>query len=470
VSVHAALEAAQWFFLGYVVLLHLAYFALDAIALHVIGREVEATAGNVLPTAFSGLEPPITLLVPAYNEEATIAASLWSLLQLEYPSFEIVVVNDGSRDRTLQVLVEEFGLEPFPEAYRISIPTRPVRAIYRAARFPTLRVIDKENGGKADALNAATNAARCPLVCVVDADSVLQRDSLQRIVRPLLGDPTVVAAGGTIRLANGCRVSEGFVEKVDLPQSWLARIQEVEYLRAFLFGRLGWSPMNALLIISGAFGVFRKQALVEAGGYRTATIGEDMELVVRLHRQHRLARRPYRIVYVPDPLCWTEAPESLTVLRSQRIRWQRGLLESLAANRQLLFHRRGGAPGWLAFPVMLLFEAIGPVVELSGWVLSVLAVLLGGLAWQAVAALLVAALGLSLLLSVSALLLEEMSFHFYERPRQSLALLGAIALENLGYRQLTAWWRLLAILQWASRRKARWGTMQRSAAWQGKKE
>jgi cellulose synthase/poly-beta-1,6-N-acetylglucosamine synthase-like glycosyltransferase len=244
----------------------------------------------------------------------------------------------------------------------------------------------------------------------------------------------------------------------------------VEYLRAFLFGRLGWSPMNALLIISGAFGIFRKQALVEAGGYRTATIGEDMELVVRLHRQHRLARRPYRIVYLPDPLCWTEAPESLSVLRSQRIRWQRGLLESLAANRQLLFHPRGGAPGWLAFPVMLLFEAMGPVVELSGWVLSVLAVLLGGLAWQAVAALLVAALGLSLLLSVSALLLEEMSFHFYERPRQSLALLGAIALENLGYRQLTAWWRLLAILQWASRRKARWGNMQRSAAWQGKKE
>jgi cellulose synthase/poly-beta-1,6-N-acetylglucosamine synthase-like glycosyltransferase len=462
----ALLVASQWFFLAYLVLVHLAYFALDAISIRVIGREVEASAASLLPAAFSGLEPPITLVVPAYNEEATIAAALWSMLQLEYPSFEIVVVNDGSRDRTLEVLVREFDLRPFPEAYRVSLPTRPVRGIYRAARFPTLRVIDKENGGKADALNAGTNAARCPLVCVVDADSVLQRDSLQRIVRPLMEDPTIVACGGTIRPANGCRVSEGFMERVDLPRGWLARIQVVEYLRAFLFGRMGWSPLNALLIISGAFGVFRKEALIEAGGYRTGTVGEDMELVVRLHRRHRLARKPYRIVFVPDPICWTEAPESLRVLRGQRMRWQRGLLESLAANRQLLFHPRGGAPGWLAFPVLLLFEGIAPVVELAGWALLLLATLLGGLSGWAFLAYLLAAGGMALLLSVSALLLEEMSFHLYERPRQSLTLLAAIVLENLGYRQLTTWWRLQAVFLWLARRPGRWGAMERSASWQ----
>lgn len=462
------LAGSQWLFLAYLVVLHLGYLALDVVALRVIGREVEASAAGLLPTAFSGLEPPITLVVPAYNEEATIAASVWSLLQLEYPSFEIVVVNDGSRDRTLEVLVAEFGLRPFPEAYHAVLPTRPVRGLYRAARFPALRVIDKENGGKADALNAGINASHSPLVCVVDADSVLQRDSLQRIVRPMMEDPRVVAVGGTIRLANGCRVSEGFLDTVDLPRGWLARLQVVEYLRSFLFGRLGWSPMNALLIISGAFGVFRKEAVVEAGGYRTATMGEDMELVVRLHLVRRVAgrRRPHRIVYVPDPICWTEAPESLRVLRSQRLRWQRGLLESLAANRQLLFHRRGGAAGWLAFPFLLLFEGLGPLVELVGWGLLLLAVLVGGLSWTAFLAWLLAALGLSLLLSVSALLLEELSLHLYERPRQLLVLLGAILLENLGYRQLTAWWRLQGVLLWLARRPGRWGTMQRTASWQ----
>jgi cellulose synthase/poly-beta-1,6-N-acetylglucosamine synthase-like glycosyltransferase len=461
-----ALVAAQWAFLAYFILLHVAYVALDLISIRVIGREAEARSEMALPAAFTGLEPPITLLVPAFNEEATIASTLWSMLQLEYPSFEIVVVNDGSRDGTLEVLKREFELRRFPEAYRVAIASRPVRGIYRSPRFPNLRVIDKENGGKADALNAGINSARSPLVCVVDADSVLQRDSLQRVVRPFLEDPQVIACGGTVRLANGCRVSEGFLEKVGLPGSWLARIQVVEYLRAFLFGRMGWSPLNALLVISGAFGLFRRQALIEAGGYRTDTVGEDMELVMRLHREHRLARRPYRIVFVPDPICWTEAPESLAVLRSQRKRWQRGLMESLSLNRRLLFHPRGGAPGWLAFPVLLLFEAVGPLVELAGWLTMGLALLLGGISWPAFGAFLLAAVGLALLLSMSALLLEEISFHLYDKPRQMLVLLAAMLLENVGYRQLTAWWRFEAVVLWLLRRPGRWGEMRRTASWQ----
>lgn len=465
-SGHDLLLLAQWAFLAWFVCLHVVYLVLDVVSIRVIGASAEARSAMALPATFSGLEPPITVVVPAYNEQTTIAASVWSMLQLEYPSFEIVVVNDGSRDGTLDVLIREFGLQPFPEAYRISVPTRPVRGIFRSPRFPNLRVIDKENGGKADALNAGTNSARCPLVCVVDADSVLQRDSLQRVVRAFLEDPATVACGGTVRLANGCRVSEGFLEKVDLPRSWLARVQVVEYLRAFLFGRMGWSPMNALLIISGAFGLFRRQVLLDAGGYRTDTVGEDMELVVRLHRTLRLGRQPYRIAFVPDPICWTEAPETLRLLRTQRMRWQRGLLESLWANRRLLFHPRGGAPGWLAFPALLLFEAAAPLVELLGWLGMALALALGGISWQVAGAFLLAAVGLALLLSMSALLLEELSFHLYEKPGQIGALLAAMVLENLGYRQLTAWWRLQALVLWLARRPGRWGDMQRSGAWQ----
>jgi cellulose synthase/poly-beta-1,6-N-acetylglucosamine synthase-like glycosyltransferase len=460
------LTAAQWFFLAYFVALNLAYVALTLLAVRFIGRDEDARASLLLPRYFSGLEPPVSLLVPAYNEEATIASSIRSMLQLEYPHFEIIVVNDGSKDRTLEVLEREFALVPFPEAYRVAIPTRRIRGIYRSLRHASLRVIDKENGGKSDALNAGINAARSPLFCAVDADSILQRDSLHRVARPFLEDPTTIASGGTIRLANGCRVSEGFLEEVAMPRSWLARIQIVEYLRAFLFGRLGWSPLNAMLIVSGAFGLFRRNVVIEAGGYRTDTVGEDMELVVRLHRQHRLARKPYRIVFVPDPICWTEAPESLKVLRSQRSRWQRGLLESLTLNRQLLFHPRGGAPAWLAFPVLLLLEAAGPAIEVVGYLFFALSFALGATSAAAFGAFMLAAVGLGLLLSASALMLEELSFHLFRRRRHLWALLAAMLLENLGYRQLTAWWRLRATFTWLRRKPGRWGEMTRSGAWQ----
>lgn len=251
-----------------------------------------------------------------------------------------------------------------------------------------------------------------------------------------------------------------------MPRSWLARVQIVEYLRAFLFGRMGWSPLNAMLIVSGAFGLFRRTAVVEAGGYRADTVGEDMELVVRLHRQHRLAGKPYRVVFVPDPICWTQAPESLSVLRSQRARWQRGLLESLHENRRLLFHPRGGAPGWLAFPVAVLFEALGPLVEVAGYALMIVAWPLGWISAPALAAFLLVAVGLGTLLSASALLLEEMSFHLYERPRHLGALVLALLVENLGYRQLTAVWRAGATVEWLVRMRRDWGDMKRTG-WQG---
>lgn len=455
---------AQWVFLGYLSALNLVYLVLNIVALRVIARDRAVEAEQALPRITSGLEPPISLIVPAYNEEATIAGSVRSMLQLDYPACEIIVVNDGSRDRTLQVLIDEFGLQPFPEAYRVALPVQPVRRIYRSPRHPSLRVIDKANGGKADALNAGINAARHPLFCAVDADSVLQRDSLRRVVRPFLEDARVIATGGTIRIANGCSISEGFVESVGVPRSWLARIQIVEYLRAFLFGRLGWSPMNALLIISGAFGAFRRNEVIAVGGYRPNTIGEDMELIVRLHHHKRLRREPYRIVFLPDPICWTEAPEKLATLKNQRVRWQRGLMESLWAHRGLLFHPRGGEVSWLAYPVMLLFEAIGPVIELTGLLFFVVAIAAGWIDWPSFGAFMLLALGLGLMLSASALVLEEMSFHVYPRVRQLLPLAAAMLLEHLGYRQLTLWWRIVGMARWLRGRPAQWGEMRRLGA------
>ena len=417
---------------------------------------------------YAGLEPAITILVPAFNEEATIVAAVRSMLQLTYSEYEIIVINDGSRDHTLDVLVKEFSLIAFPETFRGQIATQPIRTLYRSTRYPNLRVIDKDNGGKADSLNAGINSARHPLFCGVDADSVLERDSLQRVVKPFLRHPEMVASGGTVRVANGCEVKDGYLLRVGLPRNPWALLQVVEYLRAFLFGRLGWSQLNAMLIISGAFGLFRTETVIEVGGYRTDTIGEDMELVVRMHRLLRQRGVPYRIEFVPEPVCWTEVPEDKATLKNQRIRWQRGLSESLTSNWGLMFSRNGGTPGWLAFPFMVLFEWLGPLVELGGYMFMVFAVTLGLVSWTAFAIFLFVAIGLGILLSASSLLLEEMSFHLYPNAWHLAALVLVAIVENFGYRQLNTFWRLVGLYRWAAQRESQWGAMKRKGNWQGK--
>lgn len=464
-----AMQSLQWFFLFYFIAVNSGYLMLNVLSFISVRRYIDTQVFDDLPQAYNNLKPPISLLVPAYNEASTIAASVRSMLQLTYPEFEIIVINDGSRDETMAELRREFDLIPFPEAYWRKLAVQPVRGIWRSTRYPNLRVIDKDNGGKADALNAGINAARCPLFCAVDADSILQRDSLQLIVQPFIEDARTIAAGGTVRVVNGCEASGGFLTSVGLPRKLLPLLQIVEYLRAFLFGRLGWSPLNAMLVISGAFGLFRKASVVEAGGYRTDTVGEDMELVMRLHRLHRKRRIPYRIVFVPNPVCWTEVPETLRVLKSQRKRWQRGLSESLMMNLGLLFSSRGGWAGWLAFPFTLLFEWFGPVIEVFGYIFMIAGFWFGVVSLPAFLAFTLLAIVLGILLSVSALMMEEMSFHLYPRPSQ-LALLSLMSVvENFGYRQVTLLWRLSGLMHWLFGTKAKWGTMTRSASWQQRK-
>ncbi|QYF92479.1 glycosyltransferase family 2 protein [Massilia sp. PAMC28688] len=461
-------DVVTWFVFAYFIVLNGGYLTLNLLSILSLRRSEHRRVLDELPQAYSALEIPISILVPAYNEAETIAASVRSLLQLSYSEFEIVVINDGSRDGTLDALKAEFSLQAFPEALRVQIPTQAVKAVYQSADYPNLRVIDKHNGGKADALNAGVNASRYPLFCGVDADSILQRDSLQRVVRPFLDDSTMVASGGTIRIANGCQVTGGYLTQVGLPSNPWALFQVVEYLRAFLFGRLGWSAISGMLIISGAFGLFRKDVVVMLGGYRPNTIGEDMELVVRMHRVLRARKQPYKIEFVADPVCWTEAPEDRHVLRAQRVRWQRGLSESLTSNWGLMFSRNGGVPGWVAFPFMVLFEWLGPIVELGGYIFMVFAVWFGLVSWDAFALFLFVAIGLGILLSVSGLLLEEMSFHIYPSGRHLLRLGVAVVLENFGYRQLNSWWRLVGLYKWAAQTESTWGTMTRKGSWQNR--
>lgn len=407
----------------------------------------------------SNYAPPVSLIVPAYNEEATIFASVRSFLALQYPIFEVVVVNDGSKDATIDILRKEFDLRQSDQPVRIQLDTQPIRAVYASAS-ESLMVIDKENGGKADALNAGICAANYPLVCCIDADIILEEDALLRVARPMIESSDVVAVGGIVRVANGCEVESGRIVEVRTPRKALPNFQIVEYLRAFLAGRTGWGVLNALLIISGAFGMFRRQDFIDIGGYAHDTVGEDMEIVTRMHRILREKKRRYRISFVPDPVAWTEVPATMRVLRRQRDRWHRGLMDVLWRNRRMFMNPRYGTVGLLAMPYFVFFELLGPVVELVGYVAFALGLALGIINATFALAFFMAAVGLGILLSVAAVLLEELRLQRYPRWRDLAKLTLYSVIENFGYRQINTLWRFMAILSFL-RKEQSWGAMER---------
>jgi cellulose synthase/poly-beta-1,6-N-acetylglucosamine synthase-like glycosyltransferase len=409
----------------------------------------------------SPLTPPISVLAPAFNEEANVVENVRSLLMLDYPLFEVIVINDGSKDRTLGRLVDAFDLRRSARCFEHALHCKTIRGIYDSPIYPNLVVLDKANGGKADALNAGLNLSLYPLFCAIDADSILESDALLRLVRPFVDAPGVtIAAGGVVRVANGCEIHGGRVHQVRLPRRPLPLIQVVEYLRAFLFGRMGWSTGNTLLVISGAFGLFEKRAAVLAGGYATDSVGEDMELVVRMHRQRRKHKQPYRIGFVPDPICWTEVPVSFRVLRRQRTRWQRGLIDTLVRHRAMIGRPRYGTVGMISLPGFVMFEMLSPLVELSGYLLMPVLWALGLLSPSGAFVFFTLAIMYTVLVSALAVLLEDIAFRRYPKASDlGRLLLGAI-LENFGFRQLTVWWRVRAFWEYL-RGDLSWGAMER---------
>ena len=408
----------------------------------------------------STLSPTISILAPAYNEEATIEVSLRALLALHYPSLEVIVISDGSRDKTVQVLIEKFDLVPVKTIYERKINTKPVRTLYRSSTYPALVVVDKENGGKADALNVGLSFARGELVCAMDADTLIEADGLQRMVRPFLYATDVVATGGTIRVVNGSQVKHGRVEKTAVPTHLLAGIQVVEYLRAFLFGRLGWNRLGGNIIISGAFGLFQRQAVLDAGGYLHDTVGEDMELVVRLKRLSYENGGPGKIAFVPDPVAWTEVPESAKVLGRQRDRWHRGLADVLWRHRKMMLNPRYGVTGLIVYPYYAFVELLAPVIEATGLVSLLLGVSFGVVDWTFAGLFYLTAYGLGTALTAFTLILEDLSFHRYNSFRDRALLFWWALLENVGYRQLTVYWRLRGLWKFVRGRKD-WGAMER---------
>ena len=405
---------------------------------------------------------PITLLVPAHNEEKSIVQSASSLLALDYPELEVVIINDGSEDGTLEALKEHFALRAANLLYLAEIPTAPVRGVYISSREPRLLVVDKEAGGsKADALNAGLNAASSPYVCVVDADSILESDALLRIMVQIAWDPKgIVASGGIVRVINGSKVEKGHLRRVRLPRGSFEILQVIEYLRAFLIGREAWARFNLLPIISGAFGVFRRDVVKAVGGFRASAIGEDFDLVARMHRYLIDQGIKYRIAFVPDPVCWTEVPADVRSLGRQRSRWQIGLIDVLWPNRDMLFRPRYGRFGAIALPYMWVFEFFAPFIEVTGYTTIFIALALGKLSHTFFAEFLIFGYLFAAMISVGAVLQEEVTYRRYNDWKDVVWLILYCFLEQVPYRQLQLYWRLKGTWQYL-RGDVSWKPMKR---------
>ena len=415
--------------------------------------------GRVSEMLSSYTSPPVSIVIPAYNEAAGIVASVRSMSIVGYPRFEIIVTNDGSSDETLKELVEAFNLEQVRVPYRPDIPTAPVRGIYRGRGSVDITVIDKENGGRADALNAGINAARYPYALCTDADVILDANCLVGAMRRVVEDrERTIAVGGNIRPLNGSRVQLGHLIKAEVPRKLVPRMQVLEYLRTFLASRPAWSQMEALPLISGAFGVWKRSAVVAVGGFTVGHMGEDMDLTMRLHRYHIDNHIPFRIVYEPSAVIWTEVPETLRVLRRQRIRWHRGLMTSVKDFLPMTFNPKYGKLGMITWAAMFLFEFLAPIIEMVGWITVPTALALGALNTTSLFLLLGLAFGIGLLNSLVALLLDE-SYGYFNSRTDTARLIVMALIENFGMRQLTVAWRIRALIGGKGTRA--WGNMER---------
>ncbi len=406
-------------------------------------RQRELKAEDFTRLIRSDSLPTVALIMPLFNEDPDmVIPNIVASLNLSYPAKEVIVVNDGSTTDVLQKMVEAFDCELTTPVTSGSLKCAKIKAIYRSRVHSNFFIIDKENGGKGDSQNAGINITIAPLILLVDVDTVIEDDALLRMVRPFYSKEGVVGEGGTLRIINGCTVENGRITKKDLPRELFAGVQVVEYLRAFLYGRLGWNSLGGNLLISGAFGLFDRDAIVQAGGYDSKAIGEDLDLTLNLIRNQRKQKKFHAIEFIPDPVCWTEVPAKVKKLGRQRERWHMGLLQALIKYRSMMFNPKYGTIGMLGLPYMLIGELIEPIVEALGYVVLIAGICMGILSWKIILFFFLIPWGLSCILTTIAISMENSAFRRYQKFSQLVKMLFFSLFENLGFRQLYVYWRL----------------------------
>ncbi len=412
----------------------------------------------------SPLAPSISVIAPAYNESQTIEDNIRTLLSLYYNNFEVVVVNDGSSDNSMEKMIKTYEMEKVNYYFDYHLPCKRIRGVYKSKNrsFKKLTIIDKINGGKADSLNAGLNVCKNDLVVSIDADSIMEPDALLKMVKPFMEakEKRVIGTGGVIRIANSCEISGGHINKVNLPKKFIPRAQVMEYTRAFLMGRMAWSELDGLLLISGALGMFDREVVIQSGGYHTNTVGEDMELVVRMRRYMADKGQGYDVVYIPDPLCWTEVPSTIKVLARQRSRWTRGTMETLFTHRKLFLNAKYGKLGMLGYPYWLVFEYLAPIIEFLGILWFIFLAITGNLNWPFFLLLFGFVYFFAVSLSIWSVLFEEMTYHKYEKKMDVLRLIGTAFLEPIFYHPMVMLMSIKGNLDKVFNRNS-WGKMER---------
>lgn len=421
--------------------------------------------------------PSISIIAPAYNEGASIVENIRSLLSLEYPKVEIIVVNDGSKDNSLQKVIDYYSMVKVKYAFNESIKTVPVRGIYKSTNtaYSNLIYVDKENGGKADALNVGVNISRSDLFLAIDVDCIIEHDAILRMVKPFLeeaGNRKVIAAGGVVRIANSCEIEEGRVVKVNFPKNIWAKFQVLEYFRAFTLGRMAWSRANGLLIISGAFGLFDRKLVLAVNGYDSTTVGEDFELVVRLRKHmHSVVKQKYRVAFIPDPLCWTEVPSNFKSLKNQRNRWTRGSIDTVLKHKEMLFNPKYGKMGFLSFPYWIFFEWLAPLIETSGIIYFLLMLIFSSINIQIFLILLIFVFSFSLFFSSFAVYYETLIFNRYKGYKFLLSVVLIAMAEIVIYHPLNIYFALSGNYSYFIKKDRKgWGKMTRTAFDNSKKD
>lgn len=418
---------------------------------------------NYNSLVLSPLSPRISIIAPAFNESRSVIDNIRTMLSLYYNNFEVIIVNDGSTDDTLEKAKEAYDLVRVNYYFDYRIPCERIRGIYRSQNpsYNRLTLIDKNNGGKADSLNAGINISRSNLIVTIDADSIIESDSILKLVKPFLEEKEkkVIGTGGVIRIVNSCDIERGHIREIHLPQRMLPRLQVLEYTRAFLLGRMAWSHLDGLMLISGAMGMFDRETVINAGGYSIKTVGEDMELVLRMRRYMAEKKSKYEITYIPDPLCWTEVPSDLKSMRKQRTRWTRGLVESLKTHRKMFFNRKYSRLGTLGYPYWFFFEWLSPLIAFGGFVYTFFLIVFNALNWPFYLLLFLFVYTFAVSLSTWAVLFEEITFHKYKNKRDVLKLLAAGLVEPFFY-PVHTYFAIRGNLE-ALRGKKGWGQVER---------
>ncbi len=451
--------------LGYSVLLLSCYIFIGTYSIGEIRKHLYKNSfTDYRQLASASQAPGMSILAPAYNEGANVIENVRSLLSIHYANLEVIIINDGSKDDSLAKLIEAYNLYKTDYFVNEQIKTKPVKGVYKSRNkvYKKLIVVDKENGGKADALNVGVNIAQKEYIVCIDVDCILEQDALLKLAKPFLENTKqrVIATGGVIRIANNCTVEGGRLVAVNLPNKFLARVQTLEYIRAFLLGRMAWSRLNGLLLISGAFGAFDKEIVINCGGYDHNTVGEDMELVVRMRRYMEELKQPYKVGFIPDPLCWTEAPDNFKILGRQRNRWTRGTIETLKMHKVMFLNPKYGFLGLVSYPYWFFFEFLAPIIEFVGMFFFILFAVTGLTNWRFFFALLALVFAFGFLYSVFAILMEILTYNQYKRRKDILKLILTAFLEPFVFHPFVVWSAVMGNID-LLRKKNSWGEMTR---------